>query len=219
MSEPSMQIPIFGAGRNVTISRGCELFGPQRVQIGNDVFVGEGGTLAIVYDRPAPGPMISIADGVWMNKRCYIQAANEVVIGERAIFAPDVYIADSAYDYRDANAPIMSQGLQSLEHRVEVGPFAWLGIRAALLGNVRVGRGSVVGANAVVTRDIPDFCVAVGQPARVVRAYDARSRDWVRVEGDDQLADILAHGREDLPAPHEAEPRIPMFYAAHYKIP
>jgi acetyltransferase-like isoleucine patch superfamily enzyme len=215
----SVNLQVQSAGRNVTLSSGCELYGSERMAFGNDVFVGAGGTLAIVYQRAEPGPMIAIGDGVWMNKRCYLQAANSVVVGAKAIFAPDVYLADSAYDYRDVGVPIMSQGLQSTTNRIEIGAGAWLGIRVAVLGNVRVGAGSVVGANAVVTHDVPDYCVAVGQPARVVRAYDARANDWVRVGSDAQLADILQNGRNSLPPPHEAKPHLAMFYAPKVTIP
>jgi len=90
-----MQIPVLGIGTNVTLSSGTELHGPHRFLFGNDIFIGEGGTLAIVYERATPGPMLTIGDGVWCNKRCYFAAANEITIGKKVIFAPDVYVADS----------------------------------------------------------------------------------------------------------------------------
>lgn len=184
------------------------------MSFGDDVFIGKDGVLAIVYERPEPGPMIVIGNGVWMNKRCYISAANEISIGEYAIFAPNVYLADSAYEYRDIGVPIMKQGLASVENRIHVGAHAWLGINAAVYGNVTIGKGSVVGANSVVTKSIPDYCVAGGQPARVLRAYDDRTDEWPRVTSDDHLRDILENGRSNVKLrPPDAPPRIPMFYA------
>ena len=206
-------------GSNVTLSSGCELHGPHRFLIGNDVFIGEGGTLAIVYERETAGPMLTIGDGVWCNKRCYFASANDIVIGRKVIFAPDVYVADSAYDFRDVNAPIMHQGIHTITNRIEIGDFSWIGIRAAILGNVTIGRGCVIGANSVITKSIPDYCVVAGQPGRVVRAYDARVREWVKVGGDEHLADVIANGRFALPEPHDAAPNIPMNYAQMYKIP
>lgn len=58
-----------------------------------------------------------------------------------------------------------------------------MGTNVVVVGNVRIGRNCVIGANAVVTRDIPDYCVAVGTPAKVVRRYDAGRGEWVKVGG------------------------------------
>lgn len=214
-----MQIPVLGIGSNVTLSSGTELHGPHRFLFGNDVFIGEGSTLAIVYEREAPGAMLTFGDGVWCNKRCYFAAANEIVIGKKVIFAPDVYVADSAYDFRDVNAPIMHQGIHTITNRIEIGDFSWIGIRVAILGNLAIGRGCVIAANSVVTKSVPDYCVVAGQPGRVIRAFDSRAKDWVRVVSAENLADILENGRASIPEPHDAAPRIPMNYAQMFKIP
>ncbi len=209
-----MEIRVQQAGRNLQIGSGTDLLGTHRMAFGDDVFIGKDGVLAIVYERPQPGPMISIGNGVWMNKRCYISAANEITIGDYAIFAPNVYLADSAYEYRDIGVPIMKQGLASVENRIRIGEHAWLGINAVVYGDVTVGKGSVIGANSVVTKSVPDYCVAGGQPARVLRAYDDRSGEWPRVTSDEQLEEILTDGRSNvaLRAP-DSPPRIPMLYA------
>ena len=60
---------------------------------------------------------------------------------------------------------------------VEVGDGSWLGENVCIL-SASVGRNSVIGANSVVTRDIPDFCVAVGAPALIIRHYNHKSRTW-----------------------------------------
>lgn len=181
---------------------------------GDDVWIGKDSVLAIVYERPEPGPMISIGNGVWMNKRCYISAANEIVIGDYAIFAPNVYLADSAYEYREIGVPIMKQGLCSVTNRIEIGAHSWLGINAVVYGNVNIGKGCVVGANSVVTKSVPDYCVVGGQPAQVLRAYDDRTDDWPKITSNEQVAEILANGRSNLKlrAP-DSPPRIPMYYA------
>lgn len=209
-----MEVRVHHAGRNLQIGTGTDLFGTHRMAFGDDVFIGKDSVLAIVYERPQAGPMISIGDGVWMNKRCYLSAANEIVVGNHAIFAPNVYLADSAYEYREVGVPIMKQGLASVGNRIVVGEHAWLGINAAVYGNVTIGKGSVIGANSVVTKSIPDYCVAAGQPAKVVRAYDDRNDAWTRITSDEQLTDILASGRSNIRLrPADAPPRIPMHYA------
>lgn len=64
---------------------------------------------------------------------------------------------------------------------VEIGSGCWIGKNAVIVGNVRIGRNSVVGANSVVNRDVPDYCVVAGAPAVVVKRYDAILGSWVKV--------------------------------------
>ena len=62
-----------------------------------------------------------------------------------------------------------------------IGEGSWIGTNAVIIGNVRIGKHSVIGANAVVTKDIPDYSVAVGIPARVVRQFDFLTGEWKKV--------------------------------------
>jgi len=64
--------------------------------------------------------------------------------------------------------PIKDQGI--VKRPVRIGPDVWLGTKATVLRGVEIGRGSVIGANSVVTRDVPDYAIAVGVPAKVVRS-------------------------------------------------
>ena len=57
---------------------------------------------------------------------------------------------------------------------VSIGDGSWLGIKVAVMPNVSIGKGCVIGANSVVTRDVPDYHIAAGAPARVIKAVDER---------------------------------------------
>lgn len=209
-----MEIRVQSAGRNLQIGKGTELLGTHRMAFGDDVWIGKDSVLAIVYERPAVGPMISIGSGVWTNKNFYVSAANEVIIGDYSIFAPNVYLSDSAYEYREVGVPIMKQGLASVDNRIVIGAHAWLGINAVVYGDVVIGKGSVIGANSVVTKSVPDYCVAGGQPAAVIRAYDDRTDAWARITSPGQLEEILQNGRSNMRLrPADMPPRIPMYYA------
>ena len=82
-----------------------------------------------------------------------------------------MYIADHTHAYEDAGVPVLAQGITGIAP-VEIGDGAWLGQNVVITPGVRVGRGAVVGANSVVRDDVPDFAVAVGAPARVVRRLE-----------------------------------------------
>lgn len=178
---------------------------------GNNVFIGRDAQVMIAYDRPQPGPMIVFGNGTSINRRALIAAVNEIVFGEYVLTAPGIYVADASHEFRHVGIPITMQGLQESKGRLEVASHSWIGMNAALIGNIRIGQGSVIGSNSVVNRSIPDYCVAVGQPARVIRAYDSRTNGWVRVQSDDHLEDILKNGRAQIPAPLPAPPAIPIY--------
>ena len=65
--------------------------------------------------------------------------------------------------------------------KVVIGEGTWLGTNVVVVGNVRVGKHCVIGANSVVTKDIPDYSVAAGIPCRVIKRYDFEKEEWVRV--------------------------------------
>lgn len=95
------------------------------------------------------------------------------------LVGPNVYISDRSHQYRDVRIPIMDQGYYT-NGTLEIGDGTWIGIHACLIGNISVGRGCVIGANAVVTKDIPDYSVVVGNPGKIVKKYDLELKKWVK---------------------------------------
>lgn len=63
---------------------------------------------------------------------------------------------------------------------VHIGDGSWIGCHCAIVGDVHIGRHCVVGANSVVTRNVPDFCVVAGAPARIVKRFDLETGEWMR---------------------------------------
>ena len=82
-----------------------------------------------------------------------------------------LYISDHIHRYTHTNKPILSQGLDKIRP-VLVKKGAWLGQNVVVCPGVTIGSGAVIGANSVVTRDIPDYSVAVGAPAQVVKTME-----------------------------------------------
>jgi acetyltransferase-like isoleucine patch superfamily enzyme len=100
-----------------------------------------------------------------------------VVIGDHVLTANNVYISDNSHGYEDVSRPIMQQPV-IFKRAVSIGGGTWIGENACVIG-VSVGRNCVIGANSVVLHDIPDYCVAVGSPARIVRRFDAAIGKWI----------------------------------------
>lgn len=197
-----INLPVHRAGANLAILPGTEITGSHRMEFGDNVTIGRDCQLMIATERTQPGPMIVFGNGTSINRRALIAAVNEIVFGQYVLTAPGIYCADSSHEFRNVGIPITMQGLKESKGKLEICSHSWIGMNAALIGNIRIGRGSVVGSNAVVNQSIPDYCVAAGQPAQVIRAYDTRSKQWERISGPDHLLDIL---KNRLPIPDVAD--------------
>jgi lipopolysaccharide O-acetyltransferase len=123
---------------------------------------------------------------VQLNDYVHIAAIDCVSIGDFTLIASRVFISDHNHGRFDANlleygpdTPPILRPLYSSP--VIIGSNVWIGESVCILPGVTIGDGSVVGAGSVVTRDIPAYCVAAGNPARVIRHWDAGTREWKRV--------------------------------------
>ena len=98
-----------------------------------------------------------------------------IEIGKSVITGPWVYISDANHNYSDIKRPIKDQGFVSKGPLV-IKDNCWIGAHSTIVGNVTIGVGCVIGANSVVTSDIPDYSVAAGAPARVLKQYNKKNR-------------------------------------------
>lgn len=94
---------------------------------------------------------------------------NSLKMGEKVLLSPNVYITDCDHEYRSLEVPVMDQGIVQKGQAVSIGDGSYIGINVVIVGNIRIGKHCVVGANSVVTKDVPDYCVAVGSPAKVIK--------------------------------------------------
>jgi acetyltransferase-like isoleucine patch superfamily enzyme len=161
-----------------------------RLEVGRWVHIGDGNSL-----RCHEGSL-RIGDKVVMGKNNTVNCYLDIEIGAATLVADWVYVCDFDHVTADINLPIKDQGI--VKTPVRIGPDCWLGTKVSVLRGTRVGRGCVLGAHSVVRGDIPDFAIAVGSPARVVRD---RAADYAAdAERRTALADIArktAHAVEE----------------------
>lgn len=101
-----------------------------------------------------------------------------VSIGDKVILAQHVVVSGLNHGYRDPHTAIRDQPVETAP--IVIGDHCWLGANVVVTAGVTVGRHCVVAAGSVVTKSLPDYAVAVGNPARVIRRYDAATGEWVR---------------------------------------
>ncbi len=121
-------------------------------------------------------PVVSIGDRTLIGLGSYIVGHFSIEIGDDIQTGPYVYITDQNHTYQDPDTPIGRQW--PVESSVSVGSGSWLGTGVIVLPGARIGRNVAVGAGSVVVGELPDHCVAVGVPARVVKQYVAGD-GWV----------------------------------------
>lgn len=151
------------AGKAVYIGKNCRLKGKEHIVLESSVIV-----------RPyaqiwASGGEIRLGEGSEIGERCRISIANSLIIGQKVLISPNVYITDCDHEYRNIGVAVIDQGIVQKGQKVSIGDGSYIGINAVIVGNVKIGKHCVIGANSVVTKDIPDYCVAVGSPAKVIK--------------------------------------------------
>jgi acetyltransferase-like isoleucine patch superfamily enzyme len=144
--------------------------GEQRISIGDNVFIGSGSWLQTLPDDNSSTIALSVGDGTSIAGACVLSAVKEIILEEDVLLARNVYISDHMHRHTDTRTSVLRQGLDKIQP-VRVKKGAWLGQNVVVCPGVTIGIGAVIGANSVVTRDIPDFAVAAGAPARIVKLY------------------------------------------------
>lgn len=133
--------------------------------------------------RPIGGgvktPRLIIKDGSQIGDFAHIYATSSIIIEKSVLIANFVYISDTNHGYEDINTPIIEQPITRCG-AVSIGEGSWLGEHVSICG-ANVGRHCIIGANAVVTKDIPDYSIAVGIPARVIKKYNFDTQKWEKV--------------------------------------
>jgi lipopolysaccharide O-acetyltransferase len=127
---------------------------------------------------------LQFGDRVELNDFVHIGALRSVVIGDDALIASRVFISDhdhGIYSGAGDHSSPDERPRSRVDHvqPVRIGNRVWIGEGASVLAGVTIGDGAVIGAGAVVTRDVPEACLAVGAPARVIRRYDAATGRWL----------------------------------------
>jgi acetyltransferase-like isoleucine patch superfamily enzyme len=120
----------------------------------------------------APGSArIRIGAGTFLNLGVMVAAAELVEIGEHCMFANGCFITDAGHRFDDPVKPVPWQGFMS-KGPTRVGDNVWCGAHVVITSGVTVGERCVIGANSVVTHDIPPFSIAAGSPAKVLRTIE-----------------------------------------------
>lgn len=165
-------------GENVRFMKPLFIKFPQYISIGDDVTIRSGIRLEPIKEWKGKrfNPELVIKSGVTLEQNCHIVCAKKLIIESGVLISSYVFITDCEHSYVDCRYGISKQRLIAKE--TIIGRDSFIGTGAKILAGVSIGKHCVIGANSVVNRDIPDFSVAAGVPAKIIKKYDEIEEKW-----------------------------------------
>jgi acetyltransferase-like isoleucine patch superfamily enzyme len=169
--RPYRQLRFATFGQGSIVHKPAWVYGPHHIAIGERVVILEGAWLAAersTWQRDEPS--LCIGSGVVIRPHCTISATESVRIEDDVVMGSNVSIIDSDHTWQAGADGVLAN--PAVTAPVRIGAGTWLADRVAVLRGVTIGRRCAIGANSVVTTDVPDGSIAVGAPARVVGTTD-----------------------------------------------
>jgi len=173
------------AGRNVTFGANVVLRHPKKIRIGDNVVVDDNCCLDA---KGTDNQGITLGNGVFLGRNTILSckngdiviedeanlgfnievfSASRVRIGRKVLVAAYTYLVGGDHLYDRVDVPVLDQGRTA--RGIDVGDHVWLGAHVVVTDGSRIGRDAIVGAGAVVVGEVPEFAIATGIPAKVVR--------------------------------------------------
>lgn len=168
------------AGKNLRIYRPLKITGLKNISLGNNVTIGYKSWVSASSISVNKNCNISFEDGATIGNFAHIFGTENITIGENVLIADKVYISDNLHEFEDVNIPIINQGIKQV-NKVVIGSGTWIGENVCIIG-ASIGKNAVIAANAVVTKDIPDYCVATGIPAKIIKRYNIDTKTWEKIK-------------------------------------
>lgn len=160
-------------GKHTKIKPKLFILGGKHISIGKKCSVGINSTITAWcnFKEFKYTPLIKIGDNCSFGNYCHISSINKIVIGNNVLAGKWVTITDNSHgavDKANLKLPPLDRKLYS-KGAVIIEDDVWIGDKATILPNVSIGQGSIIGANAVVTKDVPKYSVVAGNPATIIK--------------------------------------------------
>lgn len=175
------RLKLKSCGKYLDISNKARLVNLKYVDIGDSFIMDEFAEICCNPINNEIVPSLVIGNNVHLSKHCCIGCSNKIVLENDVRLAPYCHITDRNHVYTDVNIPIWRQTSES-PGPVIIGQQTWLGFGVQVMPGVSIGKHCVIAAGSIVTKDIPDYSVAIGSPAKVIKKYNFDTQKWERVK-------------------------------------
>lgn len=154
--------------------------GKKYIHIGKRVTIRNGARIEAIdkYNNEIFQPRLIVEDNVSIEQQVHITCTDSLTIEHDVTISAYVYISDTSHCIDKAHVNVLAQPLKSAA--TKIGAYSFIGIGAKIMPGVTIGKNCVVGAGAIVCKDVPDYCMVVGNPARIIKKYDLNKNVWER---------------------------------------
>ncbi len=156
------------SGPRLSVGRFVEFSSPQNISFGNEIYIVDGAVLRADEGQIVIGNKFSLNG----NARIVADCGGKIIIGNSVMVGPNTIIRASNHKFEDSSIDIRLQGQTGGE--IIIGDDVWIAANVVILPGVKIGSHSVIAAGAVVTKNVPDYSVAGGVPAKLIRKRVAR---------------------------------------------
>lgn len=158
------------------------IVGAKNITIEDNVFIYKNARLEAVtsYAGISYSPKLIIHEGVTIQQNVHITCAERVEIGKNTAIVANVTITDIIHPYTAEDIHLIDQPL--IVKSVKIGGYCGIYNNVVINAGVKIGNHVIIGANSVVTHDIPDYCVAAGLPARIVKRFNFETKQWEKTD-------------------------------------
>ena len=153
-----------------------ELLNPQNIFLGSNLWISK------TRLASSKGGKLIIGNHVAIGRFSQISALQSIIIEDGVLMAENTFISDNTHTFTDITTPVRDQDIKPLGN-VVIGSGTWIG-RNVVVNGCKIGRNCIIGAYTFLKKDIPDYCVVVGNPARIVKRYNPQSGQWEKTDKD-----------------------------------
>jgi acetyltransferase-like isoleucine patch superfamily enzyme len=182
---------------NFYIDPTVQIIGCRQTIIGNNSVISEGSWINI-NNRDTKSKTFQLGDNCFVGKNNFFSVGKRIIIRDYCLTAIDCKFVCSTHIYKNPFYPYITTGTTS-DDEIYVGVNCFFGVGATVIGNVRIGHGSVIGAGSVIRNDIPPFSIVTGDPGIIIKRYDFLKNEWTNYSagednsyiGEEEYLDIL----------------------------
>ena len=163
-------------GKGSLINPNCSLWGGEYISIGEKCIISSGAVLT-AWDKHGDDkftPRVIIGNNVSIGSDCHISAINLIKIGDNVLTGKKVTIIDNSHGKSELLSISTPPALRALFSKgpIHIDNGVWIGDKVTILSNVHIGKNSIIGANSVVTQDVPPNCIVGGIPAKIIKMIE-----------------------------------------------
>ena len=172
---PILISKLHSIGKNVFIRKGFSVEGHSGIDLGNNVRIGKNCRFECYSNGKRLGKIV-VNDGCSFNHYTTILSGGDILIGQNTRFGSFVTILGESHGINPEKGIYHKQPLICKD--VIIGEYVWVGEKVIIMPGVKIGDWSIIGAGAIVTKNIPAYSIAVGNPAKVIKQFNFETHRW-----------------------------------------